>query len=128
MEWNGPLGNDLVATGKAKPKSPDHYKIVGQPIVRTDVGHKVFCRLDYVTDIKVPGMLHGRMIRPPVAGAVPVAVDEGSVRDIPGVRVVRDKGFLGVVAERDWDAVQAAERLAVPWSEAAPPFPQNAAR
>ena len=67
------------------------------------------------------------MIRPPVAGAVPLAVDEGSVRDIPDVRVVRDQGFLGIVAEREWDAVQAAERLKVTWSEAAPPFPENSA-
>jgi len=58
---------------------------------------------------------------------VPVAVDESSVRDIPRVRVVRDKGFIGILAEREWDAVQAAERLQVTWSEAAPPFPENAA-
>ena len=127
MKWNGKLGNDLVAEGQAKPKPPSAYKIVGQSPPRFDVPAKVFGKLDYVTDIKVPGMLHGRMIRPPVAGAVPVAVDEGSVRDIPGVRVVRDKGFLGIVAEREWDAVQAAERLKVTWSEAAPPFPENSA-
>jgi nicotinate dehydrogenase subunit B len=87
----------------------------------------VFGKLDYVTDIKVPGMLHGRMIRPPVAGALPVAVDDGSVHDIPGVRVIRDKGFIGIVAEREWDAVQAAERLRITWSEAVPPFPEMAA-
>src|SRR5258707_853555 len=56
-----------------------------------------------------------------------LAVDESSVGDIPGVRVVRDKGFLGIVAEREWDAVQAAERLKVTWSEPPPPFPENAA-
>jgi hypothetical protein len=50
-------------------------------------------------------MLHGRMIRPPVAGTLPVAVDDGSVHDLPGVRVIRDKGFIGIVAEREWDAV-----------------------
>jgi len=127
LKWNGKLGNDLVAEGQAKPKPPSAYKIVGQSPPRFDVPAKVFGKLDYVTDIKVPGMLHGRMIRPPVAGAVPVAVDEGSVRDIPGVRVVHDKGFLGIVAEREWDAVQAAERLNVTWSEVSPPFPENAA-
>ncbi|HEY1430461.1 MAG TPA: molybdopterin cofactor-binding domain-containing protein [Stellaceae bacterium] len=127
MSWNGKLGNDLVAEGQAKPKPPSAYKIVGQSPPRFDVPAKVFGTLDYVTDIKVPGMVHGRMIRPPVAGAVPVAVDESSIRDIPGVRVVRDKGFLGIVAEREWDAVQAAERLAVTWSEAPPPFPENSA-
>jgi CO/xanthine dehydrogenase Mo-binding subunit len=126
MKWNGKLGNDLVAEGQAKPKPPGIYKIVGTSPPRFDVPAKVFGQLDYVTDVKVPGMLHGRMIRPPVAGAMPVAVDESSVRDIPGVRVVHDKGFLGILAEREWDAVQAAERL-VTWSEAAPPFPENSA-
>src|SRR6516162_663303 len=127
MKWNGKLGNDLVAEGQAKPKPPAAYKIVGQSPPRFDVPAKVFGALDYVTDVKVPGMLHGRMIRPPVAGAVPIVVDESSVRDIPGVRVVRDKGFLGIVAEREWDAVQAAERLRVTWSEVTPPFPENSA-
>jgi hypothetical protein len=85
MAWNGKIGNDLVAAGQAKPKPPSAYKVVGQSPPRFDVPAKVFGKLDYVTDIKVPGMLHGRMIRPPVAGALPVAVDDGSVRDLPGV-------------------------------------------
>jgi CO/xanthine dehydrogenase Mo-binding subunit len=127
ITWNGKIGNDLVAEGQAKPKPPSTYKIVGQSPPRFDVPAKVFGKLDYVTDIKVPGMLHGRMIRPPVAGALPVAVDDGSVHDFPGVRVIRDKGFIGIVAEREWDAVQAAERLHVIWSEAVPPFPEMAA-
>jgi CO/xanthine dehydrogenase Mo-binding subunit len=127
MTWNGKLGNDLVAEGQAKPKPPAAYKIVGQSPPRFDVPAKVFGRLDYVTDIKVPGMLHGRMIRPPVAGAVPVAIDDGPVNDIPGIRVVRDKGFIGIVAEREWNAVQAAERLQVTWSDVAASFPEVAA-
>jgi len=88
LDWNGKLGNQLVASGQAKPKRPDQYKVVGQSIPRRDVAQKVFARLDYVTDVKVADMLHGRMIRPPVAGAVPVEVDEHSVSEIPGVRVV----------------------------------------
>jgi CO/xanthine dehydrogenase Mo-binding subunit len=127
MSWNGKFGNDLVAEGQAKPKPPSGYKIVGQSPPRFDVPDKVFGTLDYITDIKVPGVLHGRMIRPPVAGAMPVAIDESSVHDIRGVRVIRDQGFIGIVAEREWDAVQAAERLKVTWSEAAPPFPEMAA-
>ena len=127
MIWNGKIGNDLLAEGQAKPKPPSAYKIVGQSPPRFDVPAKVFGKLDYVTAIKVPGMLHGRMIRPLVAGALPVAVDDGSVRDLPGVRVIRDKGFIGIVTEREWDAVQAAERLHVTWSEAVPPFPEMAA-
>ena len=64
---------------------------------------------DFCTDVKVPGMVHGRMIRPAVAGAVPVKVDEGSIKDIPGAKVVWDKGFLGVVADKEWDAIKAAQ-------------------
>ena len=71
-------------------------------------------------------MVHGRMIRPAVAGAVPVKVDESSIKDIPGAKVVWDKGFLGVVADKEWDAIQAAEKLKVEWSDAAPPFPEQA--
>src|SRR5437588_8227546 len=89
---------------------PSHAARCGQSPPRFDVPAKVFGKLDYVTDVKVPGMLHGRMIRPPVAGAVPVAIDEASMRDISGVRVIRDKGVIGIVAQREWDAVQAAER------------------
>lgn len=125
MQWNGKIGNDLVAVGKARPKRPDLYKIVGKPIPRDDIAPKVFARQDFVTDVKVPGMLHGRMIRPPVAGAVPVAVDEASVRDIPGARIVWRKGLLGVVAEKEWGAIRAAERLKVTWSEARAPFPSQ---
>jgi nicotinate dehydrogenase subunit B len=123
LQWNGKIGNDLVAGGQAKPKPPSSYKVVGQSFPRFDIPDKVFGRMDFVTDVKRPGMVHGRMIRPPIAGAVPVAVDEASVKDIPGVRVVWDKGFLGIVADKEWDAVQAAQRLAVTWSAAKPPFP-----
>jgi nicotinate dehydrogenase subunit B len=125
LDWNGKLGNELVASGKAKPKRPDQYKVVGQSIPRTDIAEKVFARLDYVTDVKVVGMLHGRMIRPPVAGAVPVAVDERSVGEIPGVRVIWKQGYLGLVAEKEWNAIRAAEQLAVTWSKPAPPFPDQ---
>ena len=65
-------------------------------------------------------MLHARMIRPPVAGAVPVKVDEASIKDIPGAKVVWDKGFLAVVADKEWDAIRAADKLKVEWSDAKP--------
>ena len=125
LKWNGKLGNDLVATGEAKPKPPSAYTVVGRSFPRNDIPAKVFGRMDFVTDVAVPGMVHGRMIRPPVAGAVPVAVDQDSVKDIPGARIVWDQGFLGVVADKEWDAIQAAQRLAVTWSDATPPFPAH---
>ncbi len=70
----------------ASPRSHTEHKIVGKPIKREDVAPKVFAQEDFVTDIKVPGMVHGRMIRPAVAGQVPVKVDEGSIKDIPGAQ------------------------------------------
>ncbi len=127
LDWNKKFGNPLYAPGKAKPKDPKDHKIVGQPIHRADVAPKVFAQEDYCTDVKVPGMVHGRMIRPSVAGAVPVKVDESSIANIPGAKVVWDKGFLGVVADKEWDAIKASRALKVEWSDATPPFPaQNA--
>ena len=127
LDWNGKYGNPLYAPGKAQPKDPKDHQIVGQPIKREDVAPKVFAQEDYCTDIKVPGMVHARMIRPAVAGAVPLKVDEASIRDIPSAHVVWDQGFLGVVADKEWDAIRAAEKLKVEWSDAAPPFPDQAA-
>src|SRR5215469_555499 len=126
LAWNGKIGNPLYAPGKAKPKDPKDYKLVGQPIKRQDIAPKVFARQDFCTDIKVPGMVHGRMIRPAVAGAVPVNVDESSIEEIPGARVVWNQGFLGVVADKEWDAIKAARALKVTWSNPAPPFPDQA--
>jgi CO/xanthine dehydrogenase Mo-binding subunit len=126
LDWNKKYGNPLYAPGKAQPKKPSEHKIVGQPIKREDVAPKVFAQEDFVTDVKVPGMVHGRMIRPAVAGSVPVKVDESSIKDIPGAKVVWDKGFLGVVADKEWDAIQAAQKLKVEWSQVDAPFPEQA--
>ncbi|MEA2956742.1 MAG: nicotinate dehydrogenase subunit, partial [Alphaproteobacteria bacterium] len=127
LDWNKQWGNTLYAPGKAKPKDPKDYKIVGQPIHREDVAPKVYAQEDFCTDVRVPGMVHGRMIRPAVAGQVPVKVDESSIKDIPGARVVWDKGLLGVVADKEWDAIKAAQNLKVEWSDAKPPFPESSA-
>src|ERR1700726_879187 len=126
LDWNKEIGNALYAPGKAQPKKPSEYKIVGQPLKRDDIAPKVYCQQDFVTDVKVPGMVHGRVIRPPVAGATPVSVDESSVKDIPGVKVVREKDFLGIVADTEWNAIKAAQALKVEWTQAQPAFLDNA--
>jgi nicotinate dehydrogenase subunit B len=126
LDWNKEIGNTLYAPGKAKPKDYKEHKIVGQPIKREDIAPKVFAQQDFVTDVKVPGMVHGRVIRPPVAGATPVSVDESSIKNIPGVQVVRDKDLVGVVADNEWNAIKAAQTLKVEWSQAQLPFPENA--
>src|SRR5690349_17066918 len=126
LDWNKQIGNLLYAPGKAKPKDFKDHKIVGQPLARYDIAPKVYCTEDFCTDVKVPGMMHGRMIRPAIAGSVPVKVDEASIKGIPGAKVVWDKGFLAVVADKEWDAIEAAQKLKVEWSEVKPPFPTTA--
>ena len=127
LDWNGKYGNPLYAPGKAQPKDPKDYKIVGQPIPRDDIAPKVFAQADFAADIKVPDMVHGRMIRPPVAGAVPLKVDEASIKHIATAKVVWEKDFLGVVADKEWDAIKAMRQLKVEWSQVSAPFPDQAA-
>src|SRR5215813_13247340 len=79
LAWNKEYGNTLYAPGQAKPKDPSQYKIVGKGLSREDIAPLVYCQQDFCTDVKRPGMLHARMIRPPVAGSVPVKVDETSL-------------------------------------------------
>ncbi len=100
------------------------YTIVGQSVPRVDLPAKATGELVYVHDVRLPGMLHGRVVRPPYAGvdAGPfvgtslIAVDESSVRDIPGlIAVVSIGDFVGVVAEREENAIKAAAHLKVSW-------------
>src|SRR6195952_5618553 len=105
-------------------KAVDSYTIVGQSVPRIDLPAKATGELVYVHDMRVPGMLHGRVVRPPYAGVDVgafvgtslIAVDEDSVRDIPGlISVVRIGDFVGVVAEREENAIKAAAQLKVSW-------------
>jgi nicotinate dehydrogenase subunit B len=127
LKWNGKMGNALNVEGTAKPKNPTDYKIVGTSPKRRDVMAKVFAEPTYVTEVRLPGMMHARVIRPPVAGAALQSVDEGSVHSIPGVRVVQKDGFLAVVAAKEWNAIRAAQKLKASWSQPAPAFPDPAA-
>jgi nicotinate dehydrogenase subunit B len=123
LEWNKQVGNPMDVKGRAKVKSPSEYKVVGKPFPRRDVAWKVYGTDPFVTDISVPGMLHGRVIRPPRAACVAEKVDAASIRSIRGARVLREKDFLGIVAEKEWDAVRAAQMLKVQWSAPSDPFP-----
>jgi CO/xanthine dehydrogenase Mo-binding subunit len=97
-------------------KDPQRFRFIGKPLARPDIPAKVTGRHRYLHDLTLPGMLHGRVIRPPALGATLVAVDESSIVSIPGARVVRLGSFLGVVAEREWDTVRAARLLRARWS------------
>jgi nicotinate dehydrogenase subunit B len=122
VAWKG-LAQQLAVTVEAPLKKPSDFKVIGKPMPRRDIAGKVFGNLKQCSDLRLPGMLHARTIRPTVAGAVPVTVDETSVAHIPGSRVVWIKNFLAVVAEKEWNAVKAAQALKVIWSESKPDFP-----
>ncbi len=123
LTWNKQTGNGMDVNGEAKPKPIAEYKIVGQPAMRDDVAPKIMGTEDYLSNVRVPGMMHGRMVRPTVAAAMPVKVDESSIRDIKGAKVVWKKDFLGVVAESEWEAIQASRKLKVEWSKPAMNWP-----
>ena len=110
VEWNGQMGNNLAVKTIAKVKDPKDYKVyrhfAAPPRRRAeDSRHAAISS----PTSRSPGMVHARMVMPPVAGAEPVSIDETSVKDIPGVQIVRDKAFLAVVAPKEWDAVKAVD-------------------
>jgi nicotinate dehydrogenase subunit B len=106
------LNLDREASAKAAPKPPASHKIVGQSIPRFDIPAKVTGGLAYVQDVRLPGMVHGRVVRPPRYGSKLDSVDEAAAKAMPGVvAVVRDGSFLGVVAEREEQAIKAREAL-----------------
>ncbi|WP_182086249.1 molybdopterin cofactor-binding domain-containing protein [Aureimonas sp. ME7] len=119
-----------LAIDPAAPLKPaSDYRVVGRAVPRTDIPAKATGTFTYVHDVRVPGMLHGRVVRPPYAGfdagphvgASLVSVDESSVAGVPGlVAVVAIGDFVGVVARREEQAVEAMKRLAVVWR--APPL------
>lgn len=107
---------NLKLDPKAPLKDPKSYTLVGKSLPRPDVPDKVTGRHVFVHDFTVPGMLHGRVIRPPAIGAKLVSVDESSVKDFPGVKVVRIGDFLGLVAEDEWTCVRAMRALKAQWT------------
>jgi CO/xanthine dehydrogenase Mo-binding subunit len=113
----------LNVTGEAKPKDPSQYSVVGSPVARIDVAPKATAQFRYVVDVKLPGMLHARILRPPAVGQRPIAVDESSLRGHGDARLARVGDLLAVVATREWDAVTGARDLKVRWSAPSATFP-----
>ena len=108
---------NLALNTSAKRKPASEWTILGKPIPRLDIPAMATGQFEYVHNVRVPGMLHGQVVRPPAVGASVVSVDESSVRNLPGVaKVVVKKNFVGVVAEKPWQAIQAAGKLKVEWS------------
>src|ERR1051325_8923167 len=109
---------ERVVSGKARLKPPSEYTIVGKPVPRAELPAKMTGRHTYVHDVRVDGMLHGRVIRPASLGASLVSVDDTGIRAIPGARVLRKGNWLAVVAPREEDAIRAARALKPAWSAA----------
>jgi nicotinate dehydrogenase subunit B len=102
----------------AKFKDPKSYTLVGKSIPRLDIPAKVNGTFPYINNLRVPGMLHGRVIRPPSVGSKLESVDESSIKSIAGiVQVVREGNFLGVVAQTEWAAIKGARDLKATWSK-----------
>jgi CO/xanthine dehydrogenase Mo-binding subunit len=117
-----------LAAGAPGTKAISSYKLVGHHgIKRIDIPDKVTGKFTYVHNIRVPGMLHGRIVRPRGQGGYGngtapelLSVDASSIKAIPGAKVIRYKNFLGVVAPTEFAAIQAAAQLKVQWA----PMPQ----
>jgi CO/xanthine dehydrogenase Mo-binding subunit len=111
---------NLALDTAAKRKPVGEWTILGKPIPRLDIPAMATGQFEYVHNVRVPGMLHGQVVRPPAIGASVMSVDESSVRNLPGViKVVVKKNFVGVVTEKPWQAIQAATKLKVEWTAGA---------
>jgi nicotinate dehydrogenase subunit B len=106
-------------------KSPSSYRVVGKPVPRVDIPAKLNGSFQYVQNVRVPGMVHARMVHPQRLGQTALRVDASSLGELrPRVQIVHRGGFVAVAATREWDAVSAASMLKVEWS-GAPSLPAD---
>ena len=121
-------GNNIYSvTGKAKTKSIPELKYAGQSIQRDDIPAKVDGSLRWAVDVKLPGMVHARNVKPPFACAKLTGIDESSVKSLAGfVKVVSKGNYVAVVCEREEQAVKAARQLKTTWEKpSTAPFPAS---
>jgi len=108
---------DVQLDPKAARRHPREWTVLGTSVPRVDMRAMATGQFEFVHNVRVPGMLHGRVVRPPSPGATLMNVDESSVRSMPGfVKVVVKNNFVGVVADKPWQAMQIAEKLRATWS------------
>jgi nicotinate dehydrogenase subunit B len=107
-------------TGSVPPKPPATHRLVGSAVPRLDIPAKVSGGIAYVQDLRLPGMVHARVVRAPSYGATLLSFDEAAVAGMPGVlKIVRDGSYLAVIAEQEWQAIQAHDKLvqSAKWEE-----------
>ncbi len=119
--------NINAITGPAKLKLRPDFKYTGQPIERDDIPAKVDGSLKWAVDMKLPGMVHARNVKPPFACAKLTGIDESSVKNMPGfVRVMKKGNYVAVVCEREEQAISASRALKTTWEKpATAPFPTS---
>jgi len=120
----GKLFNSTIAAVNPTFTPATSFKIVGTSVPRQDIPGIVMAKTTYIQNVRVPGMLHGRVVRPRGQaahgkGAPVLSVDEKSISHIPGAQVLRKNNFIGVVAPKEYDAIQAAAQLKVTWDNTA---------
>ena len=104
---------DREASGKATPRSAAEHRVIGESVARLDLPDKIFGRPRFIHDLDMPGMVHGRMLRPPSPTATLIGIDAGGALAMPGViGVVRDGSLVGVLAEAEHAADAALQKLA----------------
>ena len=112
---------NLALNPNAKRKPASEWTVLGKPVPRPDMPDLATGKFEFVHNVRLPGMLHGRVVRPPSVDATVASVDENSVAGMPGlVKVVVKKNFVGVVAQKPWQAIQAAAKLKVSWNPGKP--------
>src|SRR5207302_507937 len=103
---------------KARRKPAGVWKVLGTSVPRLDMTSMATGQFEFVHNVRVAGMLHGAVVRPPAVGATLVSIDDSSVRDLAGVvKIVVTKNVVGVVAEKPWQALQAAGALRATWTD-----------
>ena len=120
------IGNkkfDISFSAEAPVKDPSQFRIIGKVAPhRPEIAKLVTASLEYTQDVRVPGMLHARSVRPPVAGSTLVSVDGFDGGEPAGlVKVVSKGNYVAVVAKTEWQAIRASHQLKVNWKE--PPAP-----
>jgi nicotinate dehydrogenase subunit B len=111
---------NLTLNPNAIPKDPATWTVLGTSVPRVDIPAKATGSFTYVQNVRVPGMLHGKVVRPQTIGAHVVSIDASGLQGLPGnPQVVQVNDFVGVVADSEWHALTALGYLTVNWSAGA---------
>jgi len=120
-------GWDMKVAPEVRAKEVKDYKVVGSSQKRIELPKKLTGEFVYAHDVRIPGMLHGRVVRPPTITSKPASIDDSTSKNIRGfVKLVQEGSFVGVVAQSEWAAINAAKALKVTWTQPQTKMPASA--